>query len=149
MKIKDHNVFPTKIKDKKEFLDAVNDFGLNFCKGSVSLKRDIDCVLSAIKNDPFSIVYVPQEVITNPEIQTVIKNRNKYLEKYGKHVASPFLYTSLAAAYCDVSDFDNAKKYADKAYSYGRTENHSDLIAVYQRIKKENTRVSYTKRRKL
>jgi tetratricopeptide (TPR) repeat protein len=52
---------------------------------------------------------------------------------------SPALLTSLAAAYCDVGNFEMAKKCANKAYAIqGGSKNYAtELSLVYKRIKKE------------
>ncbi len=49
------------------------------------------------------------------------------------------LLTSLAAAYCDVGNYELAKKCANKAYAIqGGSKNYqTELSLVYQRIKKE------------
>ena len=49
------------------------------------------------------------------------------------------LYTSLAAAYCDVGDYELAKRYAKRAYATngGSKEDSEELYLVFQRIKKE------------
>lgn len=49
------------------------------------------------------------------------------------------LLTSLAAAYCDIGDYDTAKKYANRAYAIqGGSKNfQTELSLVYERIKKE------------
>lgn len=49
------------------------------------------------------------------------------------------LLTSLAAAYCDVGDYELAKKYANRAYAMqgGGKNYQTELSLVYERIKKE------------
>ena len=49
------------------------------------------------------------------------------------------LLTSLAAAYCDVGNYELAKKCADRAYAIqGGSQNYqSELSLVYARIRKE------------
>ena len=53
---------------------------------------------------------------------------------------SPALLTSLAAAYCDVGNYEMARKCANKAYAIqGGSLNYSnELSLVYKRIKKES-----------
>lgn len=71
--------------------------------------------------------------IGNPN--KAIQVSDEYIEKYGKEVYSPMLFTSIAAAYCDLGDYVKAKEYADRANVMGKTSNESDLIVVYKRIK--------------
>ena len=49
------------------------------------------------------------------------------------------LLTSLAAAYCDVGNYELAKKCANKAYAIqgGGKNYQTELSLVFQRIKKE------------
>ena len=60
----------------------------------------------------------------------------KYINSFNISVA---LFTSIAAAYCDIKDYENAKKYADIAYAKqgGGVGFNNELSAVYARIKKE------------
>ena len=60
----------------------------------------------------------------------------KIYHKYG----SVALLTSLAAAYCDIGDYINAKKYAKMAYARqgGGTGAKTELSLVFMRIKKED-----------
>ena len=48
-------------------------------------------------------------------------------------------YTSLAAAYCDIKDYENAKKYARVAYAKqgGGKGYKTELSLVFMRLKKE------------
>lgn len=54
---------------------------------------------------------------------------------------SEALFTSLAAAYCDIKDYVNAKKYADRACALcgGPQKMDQELIGVYSRIKAETS----------
>ena len=62
------------------------------------------------------------------------QNRSKYSE-----CRSAVLLTSLAAAYCDVGDYESAKRCADRAYTMqgGGKGYQNELSLVYQRIDKE------------
>lgn len=55
-----------------------------------------------------------------------------------KYESVAFL-TSLVAAYCDIKDYENAKRYAKKAYARqgGGTGEKTELSLVFMRIKKE------------
>ena len=52
------------------------------------------------------------------------------------------LLTSLAAAYCDIGDYELAKKCANRAYAMqgGGKNYQTELSLVYERIKKETNR---------
>ncbi len=54
------------------------------------------------------------------------------------YTSVPF-FTSLAAAYCDIQDYDNARKYANIAYAMqnGGQGYQTELSLVFARIKKE------------
>ncbi len=59
----------------------------------------------------------------------------KYNAMYGKTIGSPALYTSLAAAYCDVGDYIEARNKANKAHAMSGGNSSPELISVYARIK--------------
>ena len=75
--------------------------------------------------------------------------RNLNMHKKGIEVANLFLnsktesgalFTSLSATYCDLFDYYNAKKYANRAFAILKNMHNKDsleLMSVYQRIKKE------------
>ena len=54
-------------------------------------------------------------------------------EKFGNAANSPQLLTSIAAAYCDVGDYVNAKRMCDWAYKWGGSA--YELDRVYDRVK--------------
>ena len=62
----------------------------------------------------------------------------EYTEKYGNTVSSPALFTSLAAAYCDIGDYKKAKHYADRAYAMLNGNCSGELAGVYGRLRKES-----------
>lgn len=59
-----------------------------------------------------------------------------YINSYGNLIKSPALYTSLAAAACDIEDYTQARVYANKAKSMSYKNSGIELINVYSRIKK-------------
>lgn len=61
----------------------------------------------------------------------------EYMEKYGKTVMSSALFTSLAAAYCDIGDYRETKHYADRAYAMDNGKCSGELAGVYGRLRKE------------
>ena len=66
-------------------------------------------------------------------------NENAY-KNYGKKVFSVPLFTSVAAAYCDLGDYERARKFCNIAYAEqgGGTGQENELSLVYYRIKKES-----------
>lgn len=58
---------------------------------------------------------------------------------YGEKLMSSPLCTSVAAAYCDIRDYDSAKKCADKAFAMSGGNASGELNSVYRRIRKETT----------
>lgn len=64
-----------------------------------------------------------------------IKIYNDAQVRFGDDVLSGAVYTSVAAAYCDVGDYDTALKVCKKAWALG--EKSLELNAVYERIKKQ------------
>lgn len=65
--------------------------------------------------------------------QKAIDVYEEYLAKYGKSIHSPSLFTSLAAAYCDLELTEEARKYANKANAMASGD--PELISVYARLK--------------
>ncbi len=59
--------------------------------------------------------------------------KNEY--SYGKSIVSPALLTSIAAAYCDIGDFIEARDKADYAMALCNGNAGKELISVYARIK--------------
>lgn len=63
------------------------------------------------------------------ELMTILKN------KFGLNSISPVLLTSVAAAYCDLFEYDNALKCANRAYVLMGKRTSPELSLVYKRIK--------------
>jgi hypothetical protein len=73
---------------------------------------------------------MPQEAIEKCKI---------YLTLY-PGAFSPILDTSLAAAYCDIMDYDNARKHINRAYAQSAhlsIEDRRQISLVYKRIQSE------------
>ena len=64
-----------------------------------------------------------------------IKLSDDYLERFGKGIISPALFTSIGAAYCDLEDYEQARVYAGKAYGLGGKGN-PELRELYQRLER-------------
>ena len=58
-------------------------------------------------------------------------------EEYGQDMLNPALPTSVAAAYCDIKEYENALKCCKRAYATGGKRNE-ELSLVYKRIKAES-----------
>ena len=93
------------------------------------------------EDDPFFITRI-LPVITScyrlvGDPKGAIEIASKYLNSF--KYESVALLTSLAAAYCDIKDYDNALKCAKKAYAKqgGGTGSKTELSLVFMRIKKE------------
>jgi tetratricopeptide (TPR) repeat protein len=69
--------------------------------------------------------------------QKAIGTALAYFKKYGKGIASSPVYVSLAAAFCDIDDWETAKIYADRANKCCNSKNMDELMAVYARIEKQ------------
>lgn len=59
-------------------------------------------------------------------------------EKYGESFITPVLLTSVAAAYCDLKEYENAMRCCRWAYKRYGGELDSNLSNVFARIKKES-----------
>lgn len=60
-------------------------------------------------------------------------------KKFGADMITPALLTTAAAAYCDMKEYENARKCCDRAYALGNGSCNPYLSAVYRRIEKEKT----------
>ena len=58
-------------------------------------------------------------------------------KKHGMKIVTSELLVSAAAAYCDLEEYDNAKKCADRANAISNNSHNEYLTAVYRRIKSE------------
>lgn len=65
--------------------------------------------------------------------QEAIDLAQEYLSRYGNGVASAALFTSMGAAYCDLGNLIEARRYANRAYATGGKED-SELNALFQRL---------------
>ena len=125
-------------KDKSELLNLIKQTKENYCAKCIEIcLYAIDKFLFTDKNFVKSIIPILTScyrTINQPQI--AIQYGLYYLKSLGP---SPVLCTSLAAAFCDVKDYKNALKYADKAYAAqgGGVGYTNELSLVYKRIKKE------------
>lgn len=70
--------------------------------------------------------------------QKAIDIAKLYTAKYGRRVYSAPLFISVAAAFCDIDDYEKAKKFADLARTSTGVQNSIELISVYKRIKENS-----------
>ncbi len=59
-----------------------------------------------------------------------------YIRIYESKIWSPSLFTSLAAAYCDMNELEKARKYANRARAISGNHSSIELMSVYSRLKK-------------
>ncbi len=58
---------------------------------------------------------------------------------YGENLISDAFLTSVGAAYCDLTDYVEAKRFADRAYARAGGKASTELNGLYGRIRKETT----------
>ena len=68
--------------------------------------------------------------------QKAVEIAEKYMELHKKDVWSPALFTSVAAAYCDLDQLELSRKYANRAKALLGNNSSPELISVYARLKK-------------
>ena len=67
--------------------------------------------------------------------EKAISLANEYEELYGRRIQSSALWTSIGAAYADLENYGQAKKYADRAYALSGGKGSPELSGLYGRIK--------------
>ncbi len=72
----------------------------------------------------------------NKQPKEAINMFEKYYDIYGKSIYSPALFTSVAAAYCDTGDYNEARNKANVANAMSGGKASEELISVYARIKR-------------
>ena len=63
------------------------------------------------------------------------KQQALFEEYYGEEMITEVFLTSIAAAYCDLGEFDKAKLCCNKAFKLSGCVCSDELQAVYDRIK--------------
>jgi tetratricopeptide (TPR) repeat protein len=71
--------------------------------------------------------------INKPEKALEVYNRAK--QEYGNPIIKPVLLTSVAAAYCDINEYEKAKECCDRAFAMSGGRGSGELMLVYSRIK--------------
>lgn len=72
----------------------------------------------------------------NNQAEKAIRVAQEYLNQYGTSVQSSVLFTSIAAAYCDLGEIEAARKTANKAMALDNGNCSAELISVFARIKR-------------
>ena len=126
--------------DENEFLEYAKNL-----KSSRLFVRCIKSIEYAIKkfNNSIGFCKIVLPIATscyrlNNQPQKAIDFWETKKETFGSCISAP-LFTSLAAAYCDIQDYITAKKLANAAcaLSGGPDKIPQELIGVYSRIKAE------------
>ena len=132
---------------KRDYSNYNQDQIFDFAKetkevGIYSLSKDV-CMYGLLRfqNEYFIRAILP--ILSSAlrmlnEAQLAVEICEDYMARY--KCMSAALPTSLAAAYCDIKDYANARKYANMAYSKqgGSAGYPNELSLVYMRIKKES-----------
>ena len=71
----------------------------------------------------------------------VVKIYSRMKEKWGSGLFSSVALTSIAAAYCDLNEYEKAKKCCNRAFAMENGNCSGELTAVYRRIKKETKEI--------
>ena len=71
--------------------------------------------------------------------QKCIELYDEVKQAYGENLISDAFLTSIAAAYCDMQQYMEAKHFADRAYARAGGKASAELNGVYGRIRKETT----------
>ena len=72
----------------------------------------------------------------NGQPKKAINTFIRAVEMFGEPIASHVFLVSVAAACCDIGDYDSAKKCCNKAYAKLNGQRSDELSLVYKRIQK-------------
>ncbi len=126
-----------------DFSQMMTDDAIELCS---SMKTE-DMALVAIKGFEYLLDHTPPKYHRSiyPRLASAYRltgQPQKAIAMAEKHASgirsygSAALYTSLAAAYCDVERYDIARKYANRARAISGGNSSQELISVYCRLKK-------------
>lgn len=79
MELKLKNIYDAQINDSETFDEAIKDFGLNYCKGNSRLKKRKDFALEAIRQYPWNVIHLPEELLEDEDIKEALKEGNSYM----------------------------------------------------------------------
>ena len=82
MKYKERKIFPAEIYEKKEAVESLGSFGLNYCKFSDRLKKDKSLASMAVEKNPYAVMYMTEEMRQEPSVKNTVISKKEYLEKY-------------------------------------------------------------------
>ena len=82
MQKKLRETFDPVISDKFTAEQAIDSFGLNYCKVSPVLQDDKALAVKAVKKDPYAVIFMNDRMRQDPEIKQEVMKRRSYLEKY-------------------------------------------------------------------
>lgn len=122
-----------------ELVEAGNEY-----KKSSTNNLAIKCYKKALeKTDSESLIKFILPSITSclrkqGKADEVIEIFSEVKAKWGKKMLSAAALTSIAAAYCDLGEYENAKICCNKAYAMSQGKATGELNAVYGRIDKES-----------
>jgi len=128
-------------------LDFENSDFSELIKIAQEMKENEDFVLSyrlfdtlLKKTDDLSVIrsILPRYTSTIRKLERpneAIQIAEDYINKYGKEINSSALMTSVAGALCDIGDYVEARKKANKARALSAGNSSPELISVYSRIK--------------
>lgn len=71
----------------------------------------------------------------NNQAQKAIDVAIEYINRYGDKVESSALYTSMAAAYCDIDNLDLARKCVNRAMALSAGNSSAELNNVFMRLR--------------
>ena len=117
----------------RAFINELKDAGLynsciNVSKYGLDKYSDVDDFVGSI------LALITSAYRAIGQAQTAIDFWRSYQDNY-RHCENAMLYTSLAAAYCDLGEYETAMKTANK--SYAMQGSSAELSLVYDRIRKE------------
>ncbi|WP_092637681.1 tetratricopeptide repeat protein [Acetanaerobacterium elongatum] len=123
--------------DVSELIKVADDY-----KASQSFGLALKAYESAIKkSDNNQVAHILPRItscyrsVGQPEKAIQVNSWAKKL--FGASIISPALLTSIAAAYCDMGEYDNAKRCCDRAYAMAGGKGFIELSLVYKRIESQ------------
>lgn len=122
----------------KELLETADGF-----KKTLSNNKAIEIYNIAIEKteDIEEIIFILPRITSSYRLshkpEEAVELYKEIIKKYGYDILNSVLLTSIAAAYCDIMEYANARKCADKAYAMSKGNASDELRAVYGRIRKE------------
>lgn len=93
----------------------------------------------AIENDQIRLIRNLLPVLTSNyrkmnRPKKAINESRRILDVYGKKIWSAALFTSIAGAYCDIDEYEVARKFADIAQWMVGDDTSNKLANIYERI---------------